>query len=556
MPPSEFAAALEPGTVISGKYRVERLLGKGGMGVVVAARHLDLNQTLAIKVLLPAAAASVEATTRFLREGRSAAQLTSPHVAKVHDTGRLDTGEPYLVMELLHGRDLRAHLADVGRVPLTQAIDWTLQAAHALGEAHKLHIIHRDVKPANLFLAQTSTGQQIKVVDFGISKQLDVADDLTTTASTVGTPKYMAPEQMRSAKFADARGDIWSLGIVLYELTTGKCPFHGDSITALCFDVMERTPTPPSELNPALPHSFDDLIARCLEKNPDDRFQSMEALVTALRAVAPDSGRYSGLFNAAGMEPAAVSAITPVSSVTPDPTGATKLHPQPDQARHIVRVANADPSFAARLARPNPDPTGPTRLHSQPDVGPQSAPRSQPGTLPLPESAPIELAPQETMQSWNTTSLAVPGAWKKEPNRPIAVWIAVAVGAFSLVGVVAVGLAWSHASTPSVAASSAPRTETASPTVTSNGPVVKVVDTPAPSTTVSIPVSALPSVTKLTSVAPKPPTPVDTSSVPTANPTHEVVTPPPSSTPAPIQPGPAPVAPPPDCHKTHTCTVH
>jgi len=555
MPPSEFAAALAPGTVISGKYRVERLLGKGGMGVVVAARHLDLNQTLAIKVLLPAAAASVEATTRFLREGRSAAQLTSPHVAKVHDTGRLETGEPYLVMELLHGRDLRAHLADVGRVPMTQAIDWTLQAAHALAEAHKLHIVHRDVKPANLFLAQTSTGQQIKVVDFGISKQLDVADDLTTTASTVGTPKYMAPEQMRSAKFADARGDIWSLGIVLYELTTGKCPFHGDSITALCFDVMERTPTVPSELNPALPHSFDEVIVRCLEKNPDDRFQSMEALATALRAVAPDSGRYSGLFNAA-MEHGAVSAMTPVSSVTPDPTSATKLHPQPDP-RQIVHVANVDPSFATRLARPNPDPTGPTRLHSQPDIAPPSAPRSQPGSLPLPESLPTDLAPQETMQSWNTTSLAIPGAWKKEPSRPIAVWIALAVGAFSLVGIVAVGLAWSHGSSPSVAASSAPRTETASPTSAPTGPVVKVVDQPAPSTTLSIPVSALPPVPKPPTVAPKPaPTPVDTSSVPTATPTQEVVTPPPSSNPAPVQPGPAQVAPPPDCHKTHTCTVH
>jgi serine/threonine-protein kinase len=410
------------------------------------------------------------------------------------------------------------------------------------------------VKPANLFLAQTSTGQQIKVVDFGISKQLDVADDLTTTASTVGTPKYMAPEQMRSAKFADARGDIWSLGIVLYELTTGKCPFHGDSITALCFDVMERTPTAPSELNPALPHSFDDVIARCLEKNPDDRFQSMEALVTALRAVAPDSGRYSGLFNAAAMEPAAVSAMTPVSSVTPDPTGATKLHPHPDQARHMVQVANADPSFATRLARPNPDPTGPTRLHSQPDIVPPSAPRSQPG---MPESAPIDLAPQETMQSWNTTSLAIPGAWKKEPNRPIAVWIAVAVGAFSLVGIVAVGLAWSHGSTPSVAASSAPLTETASPTAAPTGPVVKVVDVPAPSTTVSIPVSALPPVPKLTTAAPRTaPTPVDTSNVPTTTPTQEAAAPAPSSTPAPTQPGPAQAAPPPDCHKTHTCTVH
>jgi serine/threonine protein kinase len=386
MLPAGLVAALAPGTVISGKYRVEQPLGTGGMGIVVAARHLELNQNLAIKVLLPSAASSDEATTRFLREGRAAAQLTSPHVAKVHDSGRLPSGAPYLVMELLRGRDQRAVLAEVRRVPLAQAIEWTLQAAHALSEAHALNIIHRDVKPANLFLAETSAGQQIKVLDFGVSKQLDSTEaDLTKTTSAVGTPRYMAPEQMRSPRFADARGDVWSLGIVLYELTTGQSPFQGDSVTALCFDVMERTPAPPSQLNPALPSAFYEIVLRCLEKDPNDRFQSMAALATALGALAPGS-RSSGLFNGAAMQ-----AATAALGATPIPA-----------------VSTLDPASA--------------RGH---------APRTEPLAQPLFP----ELPPQDTMRSWDTT--AVPRTAPKKASRMplVALGIGIGVGVAMLVGV-------------------------------------------------------------------------------------------------------------------------
>ncbi len=388
MLPPALAAALAPGTVIGDKYRVERLLGSGGMGAVVAARHLELGQDVAIKVLLPSAAKSPESTARFLREGRSAAQLTSPHVAKVFDTGRLASGAPYLVMELLRGRDLRAHLAEVRRVPLAQAVDWILQAAHAVAEAHARSIIHRDLKPANLFLAETSAGQQIKVLDFGVSKQLGSDElDLTKTTSAVGTPRYMAPEQMRSARLADARGDVWSLGIVLYELTTGEAPFRGDSVPALCFDVMERTPVRPSQHDPELPSSFDEVIARCLEKEPGDRFQSVEALAAALRAVVPGS-RSSGLFHAAP-EPSPVSGRAPVSSV----------------------------------------------LSGQPDARGSLVPRTEtfPAAQPLFPSAP----PHETMPGWNTTPVPRP-AIKKASRAPlIGLGVAIGVGAATLVGVVA-----------------------------------------------------------------------------------------------------------------------
>lgn len=386
MLPTGLVAALAPGTVIGDKYRVERLLGTGGMGAVVAARHLELNQIFAIKVLLPSVVNSAEATTRFLREGRAAAQLSSPHVAKVHDTGRLPSGAPFLVMELLRGRDLRALLAETNRVPLAHAVEWVLQAAHALAEAHALNIIHRDVKPANLFLAETSTGPQIKVLDFGVSKQLHSAElDLTNTASVVGTPRYMPPEQMRSARFADVRGDVWSLGITLYELTTGEAPFQGDSLTALCFDVMERTPTLPSKLNPELPPAFDEIVLRCLEKDADDRFQSVEALAAALSTLAPGS-RSSGLFNAA-----ALHAAGPVSAGTPRPVS-TPAH------------------------------AGATRGASE------TTPLSSPATATFPLAQPPfpDLPPQETMQTWNT--LASPRSVPKRTPHMLLVALGIGIG--------------------------------------------------------------------------------------------------------------------------------
>ena len=320
-----------PGTVIGGKYRVERPLGSGGMGALVVATHIELHQEVAIKVLLPSIARSEESTARFLREGRAAARLTSPYAAKVFDTGRLPSGEPYLVMELLSGCDLSVHMTNVGRVPLEQAAEWVRQAAHALGEAHKLNVIHRDVKPANLFLAETSAGTIIKVLDFGVSKQVDDREaDLTNTASVLGTPRYMAPEQMRSARLADQRCDVWSLGVVLYELTTGESPFRGDSVTALCFDVMERTPIPPSHHNAELPRALDAVIAQCLAKDPDERFPSMEALAESLRSFLP-SARNSLPFASAEVTPTPEGRPSRPSA-TPAPTiglGARSSSPAP-----------------------------------------------------------------------------------------------------------------------------------------------------------------------------------------------------------------------------------
>src|SRR3954454_18638740 len=216
------------GRVLAGKYRIERVLGRGGMGVVVAAHHIHLDEKVAIKFLLPEAVANAEVLGRFVREARAAVRIKSEHVARVSDVGTLEGGEPYMVMEYLEGSDLAEWLLQRGALPVEQAVEFLLQASEAIAEAHALGIVHRDLKPANLFVVRRADGLlSIKVLDFGISKVTDAsmaAGAATSTLALMGSPLYMSPEQMESARTADARSDIWSLGVILYELLTGACP--------------------------------------------------------------------------------------------------------------------------------------------------------------------------------------------------------------------------------------------------------------------------------------------------------------------------------------------
>ena len=278
------------GEVLAGKYRVERVLGVGGMGVVVAATHLDLLELRALKFMLPTALDNAEAVERFLREARAAARLRSEHVAKVHDVGRLDNGAPYMVMEYLAGADLGAILKQRGPLPAHEAALYTIQACSALAEAHGAGIIHRDLKPANLFLTQRPDGSPcVKVLDFGISKMGATGSDfeMTKTHAVLGSPHYMSPEQMRSSRDVDARSDVWSLGVILYKLTTGKAPFRGQNITELIAAVLEGAPPPPSQLCAGLPLGLDVVVARCLRRKPEERFQSVTDLAAALTPFAP-----------------------------------------------------------------------------------------------------------------------------------------------------------------------------------------------------------------------------------------------------------------------------
>jgi serine/threonine-protein kinase len=278
------------GEVLAGKYRVERVLGMGGMGVVVAATHLDLHELRAIKLMLPTALENAEAVERFMREARAAARLRSEHVAKVHDVGHLENGAPYMVMEYLSGADLGQVLKQRGPLPAHEAALYAIQVCSALAEAHSSGVIHRDLKPANLFLSQRPDGTPcIKVLDFGISKVTGAGSDfeMTKTHAVLGSPQYMSPEQMRSSRSVDARTDIWSLGVILYKLVTGKAPFRGQNITELISAVLEGAPPAPSTRCAGLPLGLDDVIARCLARKPEGRYGSVNELAAALLPFAP-----------------------------------------------------------------------------------------------------------------------------------------------------------------------------------------------------------------------------------------------------------------------------
>ncbi len=238
---------VEVGDVLDGKYRIERALGQGGMAAVFAAKHEKLGEEVAIKVLLPHFATNEEVVGRFEREARAVAKIKSHHVARVFDVGVLPEGSPYLVMELLHGEDLAARLAKSGKLPWKDAVYDVLDACEAVAEAHEAGIVHRDLKPSNLFIvtnASSSRRSPVKVLDFGISKVAQVDKLSTDFKSSMGTPFYMAPEQMRSSKNADARSDIWSLGVILYELTSGALPFEGTEMTEVVMAVATNKPKP------------------------------------------------------------------------------------------------------------------------------------------------------------------------------------------------------------------------------------------------------------------------------------------------------------------------
>lgn len=280
---------LAPGDLLLGKYRVERVLGQGGMGAVVAARHLELDELVAIKVMLPRTHAAQESDGRFLREARAAAKIKSEHVVRVHDVGRNDDGTMFMVMEYLEGHDLKTHLAERHRLPVEEAITWVMQVCEALAEAHDLGIVHRDIKPANLFLSRKRKKAQstIKVLDFGISKVLDAqpGDDLTRTGTMMGSPLYMSPEQMTHARNVDARTDIWSIGVVLYEFVSGVVPFPGETFAQVVHGVMSLDP-PPLRLRVAdVPDALDAVIQRCLQKDPARRYAHAEELHAALEKV-------------------------------------------------------------------------------------------------------------------------------------------------------------------------------------------------------------------------------------------------------------------------------
>jgi eukaryotic-like serine/threonine-protein kinase len=289
-------AMVESGTILGGKYRVESLLGKGGMGIVVHAHHLQLDQPVAIKLLRPDAHNNNNLMQRFLREAQAAVKLRSEHNTRVFDVGTLDDGTPYMVMEYLEGMDLGHLLRTHGPLMPAIAVNLVLQACAALTEAHTLGIVHRDIKPSNLFLTRGTDGVPLlKVIDFGIAKAQIAAEnsDMTRSHAIMGTPSYMSPEQVRSSKHVDLRADIWALGVVLYELVSGRRPFQADNLPALSWLLATEPMMPLDDV--VLPKGLVPVIARCLEKDPVARFQSMAELAAALGPYADSSIRATPL---------------------------------------------------------------------------------------------------------------------------------------------------------------------------------------------------------------------------------------------------------------------
>ena len=358
--------APEPGTVLAGKYRVEQVLGVGGMGAVVAAYHMQLDQRVAIKYLLPEAMKNPEVVERFSREARAAAKIRGEHVARVIDVGQFDDGAPYMIMEYLEGSDLARLLEKSGPLSFEDAVRYILETCEALAEAHAAKIVHRDLKPANLFLAkQPDKRSIIKVLDFGISKVGENAQSaaLTKTSALMGTAFYMSPEQMTAPKTVDHRSDIWSLGVILYELLAGRPPFPGETVAEIIAGILTNQPESLRKYRNDIPSGLKTVVDTCMQSKAADRYQSVAQLAVALGPFAAPSDRGS----------IEVTARVLGESVRPGAVGPVSAQPQISIPTPIQQGTVVLPSSATVASHaPNP-PNVSHAPHPPPSAVPQSA---------------------------------------------------------------------------------------------------------------------------------------------------------------------------------------
>jgi serine/threonine-protein kinase len=344
-----------PGDVIAGKYEVLNLVGTGGMGYVVSARHLELGELVALKFLRREAQANEELAERFAREARAAARIKSEHVVRVFDVGTLPDGVPFIVMEHLEGEDLGSVLERQGRLPIKTAVEYVMQACEGLASAHVNGVVHRDVKPENLFLTrQAGNIELIKILDFGISKVAlgglagATRRQMIRTSMPMGSPIYMSPEQIRSSDTVDARTDIWSLGCVLFELLTEVTPFDAPSVMQVGAAILEQEPTRLRSLLPDAPAELEAVILRCLNKDVSKRYTNVAELAVELYAFAPRRARiFAERCNSllAG-RPLEILSTAPPPRETPKPARA--------EVAAVSHVARIEPSVPPAPAKANP----------------------------------------------------------------------------------------------------------------------------------------------------------------------------------------------------------
>jgi serine/threonine-protein kinase len=451
-----------PGAILAGKYRVERILGQGGMGVVVEARHIQLDERVALKFLLPEYAKVTEAAGRFLREARNAVKIKSEHVARVTDVGELESGAPYMVMEYLEGSDLSGVLANTGVLTVPDACDYIIQGCEAIAEAHSYGIIHRDIKPANLFLSKRPDGSGIvKVLDFGISKNSTGVDNLTKTATSMGSALYMSPEQMKSTRSADHRTDIYALGISLYELLVGRQPFYAETLPALCIEIYSGDPTPIRSVRPDIPEGLAQVLERAYARDRANRFQSIAEFVVALGPYAPAHAQQ-----------------------TIDRIGRLGRMPIPDAAAgqsgvFAAPVASA-PALAAADAQPIPGPA-PGLAAPLPAMAPNAAAPPAPPPppqqhqvmgghqiVPGPYSAPMSVRAAASFAQGSSPGLAMVGQPPSGRRGGFAVAVMVLLGLSGM----GLGIAFKYGHGPTVAGSgTATAVNVVAPVVTSAPPV-------------------------------------------------------------------------------------
>ena len=505
---------ISAGQVIDGKYRIVRLLGTGGMGAVYEGENVRIRRKVAIKMLHLSVSTQADVVKRFEREAQASALVGSEHICEVLDLGVLADNTRYMVMEYLDGETLSSRIKRHGRLLPHQTIPLLLQILEALGAAHAAGIIHRDLKPDNVFILPQRSGMKdfIKILDFGVSKFAQTGGEemnVTRAGAVVGTPYYMSPEQAKGSSAIDARTDVYAIGVLLYQATTGQVPYQAETFNELLFKIVLEVAPPPQVYVPDIDPEFAGIILKAMAREPEHRFQSCAEFAAALQSF------HLARSSALPAPPAAPPNRPPATQVL----DLAQMPPLPAMApQHIPQTSARAPQHNASWpgAPPMMDPTMPMQASPIHSSGPTWAQASGTQQPPAPGS------PSATGASWGNASTAT-APRSKTPMILGAIGVVALFAVGAIVLVVATGK-------PKTGAASAGGAETAAPTTSASAPLAVPPPTPtaAPSATASAALSTIPSVAPTSKPSVTSPT--------TAKTSKPAVKPPTTTTPKPVKP--------------------